>query len=62
MIKTIMVIVKRLIVSITVLYAVNLLLQNINIIIPINIFTIILCSILGIPGICALIVLFLIMN
>lgn len=59
MIKNIIKILKRIVVSITLLYAINLLLQNINIIIPINLLTIILCTLLGIPGICVLIILYL---
>lgn len=55
MLKIIYKIIKRIIISCFFLYAYNLLVQPIGLIIPINIFTVGALSILGIPALLALI-------
>ena len=62
MIKKMFNVVKKIIFSFLILYALNLTLSStsLNIIIPINIITILLVSLLGFPGLCAIIILFLI--
>lgn len=59
MVKKILIILKKIIMSAFLLYAYNLMAQPLNLIIPINIFTVLLVSILGIPAIFALIVILL---
>lgn len=54
--KKIFVYVKRLILGIFVLYGYNLVAVNFNMIIPVNVFTIILIGILGFPALFALII------
>lgn len=56
MIKFILKIIKKIIISSFLLYGYNLLVQPIGLIIPINIFTIGVISILGIPSLLCLIV------
>lgn len=56
MIKFILKIIKKIIISSFLLYGYNLLVQPIGLIIPINIFTIGIISILGIPSLLCLIV------
>lgn len=62
MIKKIFNIVKKIVFAFLILYGLNLTLNStsLNIIIPINIITILLVSFLGFPGLCAIIILFLI--
>ncbi len=55
MLKKILKFIKRIILSIFVLYGYNLISQSLGMIIPINIYTILLLSILGIPALFALI-------
>lgn len=55
MLKKILKFMKRIILSIFVLYGYNLISQSLGMIIPINIYTILLLSILGIPALFALI-------
>ena len=62
MIKKIGIIVKKVVFSFGILYGMNLLLQSLDIIIPINIYTLLISSLLGIPGILSLFTLFLIIN
>lgn len=55
MFKIIRKVVSRIIISIFLLYGLDLLVSNLNVIIPINAITVGLTSILGIPGLCAII-------
>lgn len=55
MLKIVKLVVKRIIISIFLLYGLNLLIASLGIIIPINLITISLISFLGIPGLCTLI-------
>jgi hypothetical protein len=48
--------------SVGIIYGLDLLLDGVNIFIPINIFTVLISSILGIPGILALYSIFFIIN
>lgn len=52
-------VVKKVIIAIFILYGINLLISSLNILIPINIVSIILVSLLGVPGILTLVILFL---
>lgn len=52
-------VVKKVIIAIFMLYGINLLISSLNILIPINIVSIILVSLLGVPGIITLVILFL---
>ncbi|MGN1379366.1 MAG: pro-sigmaK processing inhibitor BofA family protein [Bacilli bacterium] len=62
MIKKIFNIIKKVVFAFLILYGLNLTLSStsLNIIIPINIITILLVTLLGFPGLCAIIILFLI--
>lgn len=62
MIKRIFNIIKKVVFAFLILYGLNLTLSStsLNIIIPINIITILLVTLLGFPGLCAIIILFLI--
>lgn len=62
MIKKILVVLKKIVVAFLVLYAFNLLVSSININIPINFITVGTVSILGIPGLLSLIVMFFIIK
>ncbi|MCI8777708.1 MAG: hypothetical protein HFI86_03185 [Bacilli bacterium] len=55
MLKKIFKFIKKIILSIFVLYGYNLISQSLGIIIPINFYTVLLLSILGIPALFALI-------
>lgn len=59
MIKKLVSLMKRIIVSAFILYGYNLIAAPLNIIIPINVVTVLLVSILGIPALLALILIFL---
>ena len=59
MLRLIIKVIKRVIIAVFMLYGLNILLASMNILIPINIFSISIVSILGIPGLCTLIALFL---
>jgi len=50
--------VKKVIIAIFLLYGLNLIISSLNILIPINVITVALVAILGIPGICTLVALF----
>ena len=58
MVKKLIVVLKRVVFSFILLYSLNLFVNSLNIIIPINIFTLGVVSFLGIPGIFSLIVMF----
>lgn len=55
MLKKIFKFIKKIILSIFVLYGYNLISQSLGMIVPINIYTVLLLSILGIPALFALI-------
>ncbi len=59
MIKKIFNIVKKIVLSICILYTINLLLSSLNIIIPINFITILILSLLDFPGLCGIVILYL---
>ena len=61
MLTLIMNVVKKIVVAILLLYSLNILIASLNIMIPINIITIIFVSFLGIPGLLTLTILFLIL-
>lgn len=52
-------IIKKVVVTILLIYGLNLIISSLGIIIPLNIITIALVSLLGIPGLCTLVVLYL---
>jgi len=60
MIKKLFIVVRKVVISICILYAVNLLLSSLNIIIPINLITISVVSLLDFPGLCGIVILYLI--
>ncbi len=60
MIKNLFCIIKKIIFSIVLLYSFNIMVQPLNIIIPINIITISFISVLGIPALMSLIIIFLV--
>ncbi len=62
MLKRLINIVKKIVFSFLVLYGLNLLVNSFNVVIPINIFTITTSTILGIPGVLSLIVMFFIVK
>ncbi len=49
--KIIMMLIKKIVLALFMLYSINIIINNFGIIIPINIYTIIIVSILGIPSI-----------
>jgi len=55
-------VVKKVIFAFVVLYGLNVIISSINIFIPINIFTILIVSILGVPGLLSLISIFFILG
>ncbi len=55
MVKKIVKVVKKVCFAFVMLYGLNLILSNVNIFIPINIFSITLVSFLGVPGILGLV-------
>ena len=55
MLKFIFKIIKRVVISSFLLYAYNILMQPMNLMIPINIFTVLALSILGVPALLCLI-------
>ena len=59
MIKFILKIVKKIVIAFLILYGLNLITSNIGIIIPINIVTLIILTILDFPGLGALIAIYL---
>lgn len=58
MIKLLFRFLKRIIFSVFTLYGLNLLISALDVVIPINLFTILLIAILGIPGLLSVISLF----
>ena len=55
MLKKIFKVIKRIVISSLFLYAYNVIMQPLNMIIPINIFTVLALTVLGIPALLALI-------
>lgn len=55
MLKKILKIIKKIILSVFILYGYNLISQPLNLIVPINIYTVLLLSVFGIPALLALI-------
>ena len=62
MIKIIKNVIKKIIFSFLVLYSLNVIVNSINIFIPINIITLSVVSLLGVPGLLSLISIFFIIN
>lgn len=62
MFKTLKKVVKKVVFAFVLLYGLNVIVSSINIFIPINIFTISIVSILGVPGLLSLISIFFIIN
>lgn len=62
MLKKGMLIVKKIIFAFVILYGLNLLVNSMNVLIPINIFTIGTVSVLGVPGLVSLIAMFFIVR
>ena len=60
MIKKLFIVVRKVVISICILYAVNLLLSSLNIIIPINLISILVVSLLDFPGLCGIVISYLI--
>lgn len=60
MLKKLFYIIKKIVVSICILYGLNLIISAVNVIIPINITTILTTTVLGIPGLFSIIILYLI--
>lgn len=58
MLKKIIVVVKKVIFAFLLLYGLNLCINSLNIVIPINLFTLGTVSVLGVPGLVSLITLF----
>ncbi|MBE6148764.1 MAG: hypothetical protein E7167_04695 [Firmicutes bacterium] len=58
MINLLFKVVKKIIIAIFCLYGLNLIISSLNIVIPINIITISLITLLGIPGLCTLVALY----
>ena len=59
MLKIIFGVVKKVIIAIFLIYGLNLLISSLGLLIPINLITIIVVGFLGIPGLCTLIAIFL---
>lgn len=59
MINIVFKLIRKIIIAIFMLYGLNILISPMNIIIPINIFSIVVISLLGIPGLLSLVLLFL---
>lgn len=62
MFKILKKVVKKVVFAFVLLYGLNVIVSSINIFIPINIFTISIVSILGVPGLLSLISIFFIIN
>ena len=62
MFKIIKKVVRRIVFAFVVLYGLNVIVSSINIFIPINIFTLLVVSSLGVPGLLSLISIFFIIN
>ena len=58
MMKKIITLVKKIVIAFLILYAFNMLVASLNIYIPINVITVAVVSLLGIPGLVGLIILF----
>lgn len=50
---------KRVIIAVFMLYGLDVLLSSLNIVVPINMISIVFITLLGIPGLCTLVALFL---
>ena len=62
MLKILKLLVKRIILAFVVLYGLNVITSSINVFIPINVITLFVVSLLGIPGLLALISIFFLIN
>lgn len=62
MIKKMMVMVKKVVFAFLLLYGLNLLINTLNIVIPINLFTLGTVSFLGVPGLISLVAMFFIIK
>lgn len=62
MFKILKKVVKKVVFAFVLLYGLNVIVSSINIFIPINIFTVSIVSILGVPGLLSLISIFFIIN
>lgn len=62
MLEIIKKVVKKIIFAFVILYGLNVIISSINIFIPINIFTLAVVSILGVPGLLSLISIFFILG
>ena len=58
MINLLIKVVKKVILAIFLLYGLNLIISSLNVVIPINLISVIMVSLFGIPGLCTLIILF----
>lgn len=59
MLKRIFLFIKKIVFAFCILYGLNLMVSSLNIIIPINILTLLSVAFLGFPGLCMIIILFL---
>ena len=50
--------VRKVVIAIFMLYGLNLIIASLNIVIPINLITISLITLLGLPGLCTLVIMF----
>ena len=62
MLKILKLLVKRIILAFVVLYGLNVITSSINVFIPINVITLFVVSLLGVPGLLALISIFFLIN
>lgn len=62
MIKKLVIVIKKVCTSIFILYGLNFILSSINIVIPINVISILVVTLLGFPGLFSLILMFLIIK
>ncbi|HJJ16810.1 MAG TPA: pro-sigmaK processing inhibitor BofA family protein [Bacilli bacterium] len=62
MIKKLAIVIRKVCTSIFILYGLNFILNSINIVIPINVISILVVTLLGFPGLFSLILMFLIIK
>ena len=62
MIKKLVIVIRKVCTSIFILYGLNFILSSINIVIPINVVSILVVTLLGFPGLFSLILMFLIIK
>ncbi len=62
MIKKLVIVIRKVCTSIFILYGLNFILSSINIVIPINVISILVVTLLGFPGLFSLILMFLIIK